>query len=98
MGRPVGTGGPNGPQKGRFFTEALRVVLKRVELDDMGVAKQNFMIIAEKLVEEAKNGEAWAIKEVMDRCEGRVPVAIFPEENDVPKLKHVKISFVEPQE
>lgn len=68
----------------------------------MGKAKKNFMIIAEKLVEEAKNGEPWAIKEVMDRIEGRTPISIIQPGDelvdDVPKVRHFKLSFVENKE
>jgi len=70
-GRPIGSGYPLGPQKGRLFDGALRIALNRVSMDDMGEAKKNFMIIAEKLIEEAKAGEPWAIKEVLDRIDGK---------------------------
>lgn len=95
-GRPFGTSGI--PQKTRIFTAALQEVLNRVEVDGYGRSKKNFMIIAERLVDDAKAGEPWAIREVLDRIEGRSPVAVTIEEDDKPKVRNVRISFVESKE
>ena len=60
-------GAPEGNQnakKGKLFYEQLRKVL--VQNDQFRLRK-----IADKLVEAAEKGEAWAIKEVMDRMDGK---------------------------
>lgn len=95
-GRPVGTHYKTGPQRGKIFTDALHVVLNRVVIDNKtGEHKKQFMIIAEELVQQATDGEPWAIREVLDRIEGRSPVAVTVEEDDKPKVRNVRISFVE---
>jgi len=60
-------GAPEGNQnakKGKLFYEQLRMVL--VQNDKFKLRK-----IADKLVESAEKGEAWAIKEIMDRMDGK---------------------------
>lgn len=67
--------GQSGNPKGRAvetnkkeFTDALRITLKE---DDKATKRKNLRVVAEKLVECAKNGEGWAIKEIADRIEGK---------------------------
>ena len=60
-------GAPEGNQnakKGKLFYDQLRMVL--VQNDKFKLRK-----IADKLVESAEKGEAWAIKEIMDRIDGK---------------------------
>lgn len=60
-------GAPKGNQnakKGKLFYNELRKAL--VQNDQL-----NLRLIADKLVEEALNGESWAIKEVIDRVDGK---------------------------
>jgi len=60
-------GAPEGNQnakKGKLFYEQLRRVL--VQNDHYKLRK-----ITEKFVEAAEKGEAWAIKEIMDRMDGK---------------------------
>jgi len=60
-------GAPKGNQnnkKGRLFYEQLRKEL--VQEDKVKLRK-----IANKLVQAAEEGEAWAIKEIMDRVDGK---------------------------
>ena len=60
-------GAPEGNQnakKGKLFYEQLRMVL--IQNDKFKLRK-----IADKLVESAEKGEAWAIKEIMDRMDGK---------------------------
>ena len=60
-------GAPEGNQnakKGKLFYDQLRMVL--VQNDKFKLRK-----IADKLVESAEKGEAWAIKEIMDRMDGK---------------------------
>jgi hypothetical protein len=60
-GAPVGN--QNG-KKGKLFYDALRVAL--VQEDRKKLRK-----ITEKLIEAAENGDAWAVKEIMDRMDGK---------------------------
>lgn len=60
-------GAPKGntnAKKGKLFYNELRKAL--VQNDQL-----NLRLIADKLVEEALNGESWAIKEVIDRVDGK---------------------------
>jgi hypothetical protein len=60
--------GNDNAKKGKMFYDALRKIL--VQNDQLKLRK-----ISEKLAESAEKGEAWAIKEIMDRMDGK-PVAI----------------------
>jgi hypothetical protein len=64
-GAPVGN---DNAKKGKMFYDQLRKVL--VQNDQFKLRK-----ISDQLVDMAIKGEAWAIKEVMDRMDGK-PVAI----------------------
>ena len=65
VGAPEGN---DNAKKGKMFYDQLRKIL--VQNDHFKLRK-----ISEKLAEAAEKGEAWAIKEVMDRMDGK-PVAI----------------------
>ena len=69
-----GAPGTRGPQQGRLFGEALRVVLQRVvqQATSKQEAKTNMMLVAEELVSQAKGGDIAAIKEIADRIDGKV--------------------------
>lgn len=60
--------GNDNAKKGKMFYDQLRMIL--VQNDRFKLRK-----ICDKFVEAAEKGEAWAIKEVMDRMDGK-PVAI----------------------
>jgi len=60
-GAPIGN--QNG-KKGKLFYDQLRVALVQED-------KKRLRNIAEKLVKAAENGDAWAIKEVIDRVDGK---------------------------
>ena len=60
--------GNDNAKKGKMFYDQLRKIL--VQNDQLKLRK-----ISEKLAEAAEKGEAWAIKEIMDRMDGK-PVAI----------------------
>lgn len=63
------SGNPGGQSNDRPFLRALhRAIAKR---------KDDFDQVADRLLDEAKNGESWAIKELVDRTDGRAvqPVA-----------------------
>ena len=65
VGAPEGN---DNARKGKMFYDQLRKIL--VQNDHFKLRK-----ISEKLAEAAEKGEAWAIKEIMDRMDGK-PVAI----------------------
>jgi hypothetical protein len=60
-GAPLGN--QNG-KKGKLFYDQLRVALVQED-------KKRLRNIAEKLVKAAENGDAWAIKEIIDRVDGK---------------------------
>ena len=60
---------PNGARKERKFYQALLIALN-AEGPDIRLRK-----VAEMLIEQALKGEAWAIKELADRIDGKVPQA-----------------------
>jgi len=60
-GAPLGN--QNG-KKGKLFYDQLRVALVQED-------KRRLRTIAEKLVKAAENGDAWAIKEIIDRVDGK---------------------------
>jgi hypothetical protein len=59
-----GQPGNQNARKGKLFYDALRVALVQEN-------KKKLRTITEKLVKSAENGEPWAIKEVMDRIDGK---------------------------
>lgn len=62
------SGNPKGPPKTRPFTDALHMALaEECEIKK----KRKLRLIAENLVDAAVEGEPWAIKEVMDRVDGK---------------------------
>jgi hypothetical protein len=65
VGAPEGN---DNAKKGKMFYDQLRKIL--VQNDQLKLRK-----ISEKLAEAAEKGEAWAIKEIMDRMDGK-PVAV----------------------
>src|SRR6476469_2627474 len=60
---------PNGARKERKFYQALLIALN-AEGPDIRLRK-----VAEMLIKQALKGEAWAIKELADRIDGKVPQA-----------------------
>jgi len=61
--------GNHNAAKGKLFYNQLRKVL--VQEDQLKLRQ-----IAEKLVEAAQEGEAWAVKEIMDRVDGKQSKAL----------------------
>ena len=55
--------------------------------------------IAEKLVEAAQEGEAWAVKEIMDRVDGKaVQSNTFEDAEGNSLLQAIEVRFVKPSE
>lgn len=62
------SGNARGRPKDKAFTEALRITLAE---EDPKTQKRKLRAIADKLVDCALAGDPWAIKEVMDRVDGK---------------------------
>lgn len=78
------------PSKGgkpdKLARDALIIALKREAVDANGRPTQKLAIIAEKLVEEAANGNVQAAKEIFDRVDGRPAQAIIGGDDGDPAL------------
>lgn len=62
-GNPAGGAG-----REKIFADQVRIA---VNIEDPDTGKRKLRIIAEKLVESAAAGEAWAIQQVADRLDGK---------------------------
>lgn len=67
------SGNPGGRIKDKAFTDAVRMALAE---DDVVSGKRKLRAIAEKLVDEAVNGQPWAVQMVADRLEGKPVQAV----------------------
>lgn len=77
--------------KGRMFYDALRKNL----IQNPG----RLAAIVEKLLREAEAGEPWAIKEVIDRLDGKaMQLTQIQGEDGQPLLSGIQITFVKPAE
>ena len=86
MGAPFGNA--NGAKQ-RMFYDKLRLVLTQ---DPTRLRK-----IAEQLVSKAEEGEAWAIKELIDRVDGKsVQAMTVANEDGSPLLAGIRVEFVRP--
>ena len=78
--------------KGKLFYGQLRKVL--VQEDHLKLRQ-----IAEKLVEAAQNGEAWAVKEIADRLDGKSHQSTSLEDAEGNSLlQAIEVRFVKPSE
>lgn len=89
-----GGGQPNNQnaKKGRLFYEQLRKEL--VQEDKVKLRK-----IANKLVQAAEEGEAWAIKEIIDRVDGKAiqSTEISGVDGDAIELKAIEFVIKRPE-
>jgi len=81
VGAPEGN---DNARKGKLFYDVLRRIL--VQND-----QRKLRNISDKLVEAAEKGEAWAIKEIMDRMDGK---AVAIQELQGPGGLELKTGFV----
>jgi hypothetical protein len=85
-GAPIGN---KNASKSRMFSDRLRMVLTQ--------EPHRLRTIAEQLVSKAEEGEPWAIRELMDRLEGKAIQATSIENADgSPILNSIQVSFVAP--
>ena len=86
VGAPIGN--KNG-SKSRMFSDRLRMVLTQ--------EPHRLRTIAEQLVSKAEEGEPWAIKELMDRLEGKAHQSTSLESADGQTIiPHLQVTFVNP--
>jgi len=83
--------GNENAKKGKLFYGELRKVL--VQNDAL-----KLRMIAEKLVEAAEEGEPWAVKEIMDRMDGKPIQATSIENPDGTAITGLQVTFVKPSE
>ena len=87
-------GGQQGNQnaaKSRMFYDKLRLVLTQ--------EPHRLRAIADTLVRKAEEGEPWAVKEIMDRMDGKAHQAVSVENADgSPLLSGIQVTFVKPND
>ena len=76
--------------KSRMFYDKLRKVLTQ--------HPERLQKIAEELITQAENGESWAIKEIMDRVDGKAVQAQEISGADGTPLSGIQVSFVMPDQ
>jgi uncharacterized protein DUF5681 len=87
------SGNKNGrPKKLKPLTEALRVALNRIEMDDDGKRKKTSMLVANALVRKAKQGHVPASSLIFDRVEGK-PGSHFGEGAEFSLLEAINASY-----
>lgn len=67
----------SGGAKAKPFRDALRI-----ELAALGDDSKALREVAKKLIAEAMNGEQWAVKELADRIDGKVPTPIAGDDDN----------------
>ena len=76
--------------KSRMFYDKLRLVLVQ--------EPHRLRSIAEQLVTQAEAGEPWAIKEIIDRVDGKAVQATTIENADgSPLLGGIQVTFIKPE-
>ena len=66
-------------RKPKPFLDALNMELKAAGDDHKALRR-----IAKKLIAEAEKGEMWAVKEIADRLDGKVPQAMIGDKGEDP--------------
>lgn len=78
--------------KGKLFYDQLRKVL--IQDDQL-----KLRLIAEKLVEAAEDGEAWAVKEIIDRVDGKaIQFQEITGADGEALITSIAVNFVKPTE
>jgi hypothetical protein len=88
MAAPIGN---TNAVKGKMFYDKLRKVLVQ--------EPHRLEIIVNQLITQAETGEAWAVKEVIDRLDGKAVQTTEMQNSDgTPILSGIQVMFVKPQE
>ncbi len=80
----------------KLFNDALRVAALMQTRED---GKTRLRLVADRLMEEAENGNIAAIKEVADRIDGKVPQAVIGDEDEaaVRVITEIRNIIVDPK-
>ena len=90
MAERGGQPGNQNAAKQRMFYDKLRLVLTQ--------QPERLRKIAEELISKAEQGEPWAIKELIDRVDGKAHQAVALENSDgTPLLTGIQVTFVKPE-
>jgi hypothetical protein len=90
MAERGGQPGNQNAAKQRMFYDKLRFVLTQ--------EPHRLRSIAEQLIKKAEEGEPWAIKELIDRVDGKAHQAVALENADgTPLLTGIQVTFVKPE-
>ena len=74
-----------------MFKDKLRLILTQ--------EPHRLRAIADTLVRKAEEGEPWAVKEIMDRMDGKAHQAVSVENADgSPLLSGIQVTFVKPND
>jgi hypothetical protein len=88
MAAPIGN---TNAVKGKMFYDKLRKVLVQ--------EPHRLESIVNQLITQAETGEAWAVKEVIDRLDGKAVQTTEMQNSDgTPILSGIQVMFVKPQE
>jgi hypothetical protein len=87
MGAPIGN--TNGSKKNRILTDSLKRELTQ--------NPQDVLEITRKLIESAKQGEAWAQSLIHDRSDGKVPQPIVGDADEDAVQVAARLVFVKPE-
>jgi hypothetical protein len=76
--------------KGVMFKDKLRLILTQ--------EPHRLRAIADTLIKKAEEGEPWAVKEIMDRMDGKAHQAVSVENADgSPLLSGIQVTFIKPE-
>ena len=88
MAAPIGN---TNAVKGKMFQDALRKALVQ--------NPQRLSKIVESLLTQAELGEAWAVKEVIDRLDGKaIQINQMENADGTPLLNAIQVTFIKPPE
>ena len=73
-----------------MFKDKLRLILTQ--------EPHRLRAIADTLIKKAEEGEPWAVKEIMDRMDGKAHQAVSVENADgSPLLSGIQVTFIKPE-
>ena len=88
VGAPLGN---NNHKKGKPFQDALRRAIAQ--------NPQNIRNIGDKVLDQAEEGEAWAVKEIADRLDGKaIQANTFEDSEGNNVITSLEVRFVKPSE
>ena len=85
--KPGGQPGNNNASKNKLFYERIRKALSQ--------DPQKLANIVDKLIEKAEEGDSWAVKEIMDRIDGKAIQATEISGADGQALSGLQVVFID---